>query len=128
MKRGSKESLTPRLERAQYLEHFLNLGGVSLGGENLRIFLSKGVQTYGIPLADIEIGKRADELFCVLELACGCPEAHGTAAVQCELAPEVRFGLKFLEVIPVGSGEYSPVHSFGIFSRCVFPILRKFHT
>ena len=127
MKRGSKKSFAPGFERAQYLEHFLYLGGVSFGGKNLRFFAPKGVQTHRISLPDVEIGKCTDELFRILELAGGRSEIHGTAAVQGELAPEVRFGLEFLEIIPIGPGKDPPIHSFGIFSRRVLPVLREFN-
>jgi hypothetical protein len=81
MKGGSKESLSLGLERAQYFEHFQDMGRVSLGGKDLGFFSSKGVQAHGISLPDIEVRERADELFGVLELACGGPETHGAAAV-----------------------------------------------
>ena len=86
------------------------------------------MQANGISLTDIKIGQGAEKFLSVFELAFRIPESHGTAAIEGEVASEIRFGFVFLQVVPVGPGKDSPIHPFRVFPWGVFPVFGEFNT
>ena len=124
--RGEK-GVSLGLDRPEYLKELLNLGWVSLGRQDLGLSATEGMKSNGVPLADVEVGEGADETLAELELALRVAEAHGSAAVEGEVASQVGLGLELLEVIAVGAGEHPPVHTLGILARSILTVLGEFH-